>query len=379
MDLYHGTGALPTLFRNQLTGLEPNKTQNTSVINIWGFNRLPNIVGNVLGTSGYHTRYEDSRAPSGTAGAPDTVDLSRWVIPASTRARRLGLRPSRRQARCSAGATTTMRPVRPDGARPRFLPTTAFPARRRCPLRCFFLRDPAGGARCPGRRSGRMSRAATIRPDTFTRFPRACAMKAARRRPDGTLAFDAAQCYPGTPPDTTLPNVSVTTPVQRRDDLRADHRQRDGFRQRGRGRRAVQAGWQRLRTGSHGHAVRGLLEHDRRDQWQPQPLRRGPRRGRKYQDVHGHRRHREQRRGHDRAVRSRESHRHRGVDHPNHADLERVHRQRRGRRLSGLPVPGLRVLADRADCKWNSDQLLGSGADPGDRLHLRRLRLRRRQ
>ena len=72
MDLYHGTGALATLFRNQLTGTEPNKTQgNTEVINIWGYNRRVNIVGNVLGTSGYHTVYEDSLTPSGTTGNPE--------------------------------------------------------------------------------------------------------------------------------------------------------------------------------------------------------------------------------------------------------------------------------------------------------------------
>ena len=69
MDLYHGPGALPTLFRNQFTAAEPGKTENTSVINMWGYNRLANVVGNVLGTSGYHTVYEDSSV--GTPGAPD--------------------------------------------------------------------------------------------------------------------------------------------------------------------------------------------------------------------------------------------------------------------------------------------------------------------
>jgi len=72
MDLYHGTGNLATLFRNQLMGTEPNKTQgNTEVINIWGYNRFVNIVGNVLGTSRYHTVYEDSMTPSGTTGNPE--------------------------------------------------------------------------------------------------------------------------------------------------------------------------------------------------------------------------------------------------------------------------------------------------------------------
>src|SRR2546428_1934140 len=72
MDLYHGTGNLATLFRNQLMGTEPNKTQgNTEVINIWGYNRFVSSVGNALGTSGYHTVYEDSMTPSGTTGNPE--------------------------------------------------------------------------------------------------------------------------------------------------------------------------------------------------------------------------------------------------------------------------------------------------------------------
>jgi hypothetical protein len=107
MDLYHGTGALATLFRNRLTGPEAGTTPaspsvengsrfrrlvnilsstlsrltdtqarpaqgNTSVINIWGFNRFVNVVGNVLGTPGYHRVYEDSRTSSGKPGSSDT-------------------------------------------------------------------------------------------------------------------------------------------------------------------------------------------------------------------------------------------------------------------------------------------------------------------
>ncbi len=67
MDLYHGPGALPTAFRNQLTK-EPNKGSNTEVVSIWAYNRFANIVGNVLGTIGYHTVYEDSRGPQGQTG-----------------------------------------------------------------------------------------------------------------------------------------------------------------------------------------------------------------------------------------------------------------------------------------------------------------------
>ena len=72
MDTNHGTGNLATLFRNRLTGTSPDKNRNTIPVNIWAYNRLVSIVGNVLGTSGYHTIYEDSQTPSGTTGSPDS-------------------------------------------------------------------------------------------------------------------------------------------------------------------------------------------------------------------------------------------------------------------------------------------------------------------
>jgi hypothetical protein len=72
MDLYHGASALATLFRNRLTGTEPGKKQgNTVPVNIWAYNRSVNIVGNVLGTPGYHRVYEDSRATTETRRDPD--------------------------------------------------------------------------------------------------------------------------------------------------------------------------------------------------------------------------------------------------------------------------------------------------------------------
>jgi hypothetical protein len=72
MDTLHGSGNLATLFRNRLTGTEPGRTQaNTVPVPIWAYNRLTNIVGNVLGTPGYHRVYENSATPSGTPGDRD--------------------------------------------------------------------------------------------------------------------------------------------------------------------------------------------------------------------------------------------------------------------------------------------------------------------
>ena len=71
MDNYHGTGNLTTLFRNRLTGTEGTKTANTVPVNVFGYNRFVNVIGNVLGTPGHHQVYESSRAASATRGQPN--------------------------------------------------------------------------------------------------------------------------------------------------------------------------------------------------------------------------------------------------------------------------------------------------------------------
>jgi hypothetical protein len=67
MDNYHGTGNFATVFRNRLTGAEGSKTANTIPVNLFGYNRYVNLVGNVLGTPGHHEVYETSHA-SGVRG-----------------------------------------------------------------------------------------------------------------------------------------------------------------------------------------------------------------------------------------------------------------------------------------------------------------------
>src|SRR4051812_43238399 len=57
-DRVHGTQNFLTAFRNYFSGLEPTKTRGTNPVNIYAFNRYANLVGNVLGTPGYHNNYE---------------------------------------------------------------------------------------------------------------------------------------------------------------------------------------------------------------------------------------------------------------------------------------------------------------------------------
>jgi hypothetical protein len=65
-DDVHGTGGLQTYFRNQLLGSQAGKSSNTHAINLMATCRAYNVVGNVLGTSGFHTVYEVSPQVAGT-------------------------------------------------------------------------------------------------------------------------------------------------------------------------------------------------------------------------------------------------------------------------------------------------------------------------
>jgi hypothetical protein len=57
-DNIHGTHHFVTAFRNYLTGYEPGKWAQTVPIMLNAFSRYMNVVGNVLGTAGYHNNYE---------------------------------------------------------------------------------------------------------------------------------------------------------------------------------------------------------------------------------------------------------------------------------------------------------------------------------
>ena len=63
-DDIHGTSHFITAFRNYWNGRDPaggssgGKDQQTNAIQLEAFNRYYNFIGNVLGTAGYHTRYE---------------------------------------------------------------------------------------------------------------------------------------------------------------------------------------------------------------------------------------------------------------------------------------------------------------------------------
>jgi hypothetical protein len=79
LDFYHGTHELNTDFRNRWDGNEPNGSsavaENTMALQIASGSRYNNVVGDILGTPGYHTTYKGAPPTSGSALWKTVLDL----------------------------------------------------------------------------------------------------------------------------------------------------------------------------------------------------------------------------------------------------------------------------------------------------------------
>ncbi|MGH9327936.1 MAG: hypothetical protein ACRD2B_14800 [Terriglobia bacterium] len=77
-DDTHGTSGLETYFRNQLAGSQSGKTEDTNAVMLMYGCRGFNIVGNVLGTSGYDTQYQVTPSTGSTSACDTTVYQIGW-------------------------------------------------------------------------------------------------------------------------------------------------------------------------------------------------------------------------------------------------------------------------------------------------------------
>jgi hypothetical protein len=79
-DDIHGTRHFVTAFRNYLSGQDAasttRKTQQTSAIILEAYNRYFNLVGNVLGTPGYHANYQVAPSSATDGGSASIADIS---------------------------------------------------------------------------------------------------------------------------------------------------------------------------------------------------------------------------------------------------------------------------------------------------------------
>lgn len=80
-DTIHGTSHFITAFRNYWTGRDiPTKTQQTIAVHLEAFSRYYNIIGNVMGTAGYHTRYEWAATSASDPGSSSQGNVSIYTL-----------------------------------------------------------------------------------------------------------------------------------------------------------------------------------------------------------------------------------------------------------------------------------------------------------
>ena len=85
MDQLHGTSGLVTVFRNWLNGRDHNTynggtqpTVQTFPLDFDAYSRGMNVIGNVLGTPGYHTQYESYPPSTGVSGCSRSIYTLGW-------------------------------------------------------------------------------------------------------------------------------------------------------------------------------------------------------------------------------------------------------------------------------------------------------------
>ena len=76
VDNVWGSASQLTFFRNRFSGLAPNKTNYRTPLLFGAHQRYMNVVGNILGTVGYHDKYEENFATRGSTNDPDTFAYS---------------------------------------------------------------------------------------------------------------------------------------------------------------------------------------------------------------------------------------------------------------------------------------------------------------
>jgi len=80
-DDIHGSSHFITAFRNYWTGRDiPTKTQETIAVHLEAYNRYYNIIGNVLGTAGYHTQYESAPSSPTDPGSSANGNVSIYTL-----------------------------------------------------------------------------------------------------------------------------------------------------------------------------------------------------------------------------------------------------------------------------------------------------------
>src|SRR6266516_7729761 len=181
-------------------------------MNIWGFNRLVHLVGNVLGTAGFHTTYEDSQTASGT---PGNVNGSIYVLGYT------GVQETTPLGYDSKTVSTLLRWGNFDYATNQThwnsaeIPAgNAVPATHTLPSSLFLSSRPNWWGTMPWPAIGPDVTGGQDPTGHVYKIPAQVCFNNSLKNADGTLIFNANNCYNDpVAPDTTPPTVSMTAPA----------------------------------------------------------------------------------------------------------------------------------------------------------------------
>jgi hypothetical protein len=219
-DDIHGTSHFITAFRNHWTGRDTVvKNQETIAVHLEAFNRYYNIIGNVLGTPGYHTRYEAAAASATDSGNASNANVSIYVLGYSGNEGRFG-----QFLNDPLTKTTLMRWGNYDtvNAANRFVASevpsglslypNSVPSTTALPLSLYLSARPGWWnsnipwpAIGPDITGGNL---ANLGGHAFEIPARVCYLSVMGGKLDGStgiLSFNAANCYPSAPSGTTAP------------------------------------------------------------------------------------------------------------------------------------------------------------------------------
>jgi hypothetical protein len=198
MDNYHGTGNFTTVFRNRLTGTEGAKAANTIPLNLFGYNRFISVVGNVLGTAGYHRTYEHSQ--TSTTGSPDrSIYVLGYAGVGDSNAVGLSYDPMVPNTLVRWGNFDLV--TNNSGWNPSELPSgLTVPGSQALPASLFLSARPAWWGATPWPPIGPDVGGGGDGGGHAHKIPAQVCFEGGRLNVDSTLAFDATACYEQTPP-----------------------------------------------------------------------------------------------------------------------------------------------------------------------------------
>ena len=207
-DNVHGSHNFLTIFRNYYTGVEPGKTNETTPVLLNTHTRFYNVVGNVLGTSGYHTNYQ-AIVPSGILADTSIYSLG-WSGSGGT----TGSLPNDPLV-----ATTLLRWGNFDYATntSRFVSTeiplgNAVPSSQTLPASFYLAARPIWWGTMPWPPIGPDVTGGQDRSGHAHKIPAQVCYEASLKNPDGTLIFNANNCYGNTP--SSLPSSPANLTLQ---------------------------------------------------------------------------------------------------------------------------------------------------------------------